>query len=90
MIGAMQTIVIGHKNPDMDSICSAVAYARLKQLLGTPDVIAARAGNTNARIDYVLNRFEVEPPVFLSDVAPRVSDVMQQDGVSVPVRLRGL
>src|SRR5579862_3673023 len=52
--GAMQTIVIGHRNPDMDSICSALAYARLKQLLGTPDVIAARAGNTNARIDYVL------------------------------------
>ena len=45
----MQTIVIGHRNPDMDSICSAIAYARLKQLLGVPDVIAARAGNTNAR-----------------------------------------
>ena len=42
----MQTIVIGHRNPDMDSICSALGYARLKQLLGIPDVIAARAGNT--------------------------------------------
>ncbi|MGO8696889.1 MAG: putative manganese-dependent inorganic diphosphatase [Limisphaerales bacterium] len=79
----MQTIVIGHKNPDMDSICSALAYARLKQLLGTPDVVAARAGNTNARIDYVLTRFGVEAPVFLSDVAPVVSDVMQRDGASV-------
>jgi manganese-dependent inorganic pyrophosphatase len=67
----------------MDSVCSAVAYARLKQLLGVPDVIAARAGNTNARIDYVLARFGVEAPVFLSDVSPRVSDVMRRDDASV-------
>ena len=79
----MQTIVIGHKNPDMDSICAALAYARLKQLMGMPDVIAARAGNTNARIDYVLDRFGVEAPVFMSDVSPKVSDVMQRNGVSV-------
>lgn len=79
----MQTIVIGHKNPDMDSICSALAYARLKQLLGVPNVIAARAGNTNARIDYALARFGVESPVFLSDVSPRVSDVMQPDAIFV-------
>src|SRR5581483_2663764 len=37
----MQTIVIGHKNPDMDSICAAIGYARLKTLSGVPDVIAA-------------------------------------------------
>lgn len=79
----MQLIVIGHKNPDMDSICSAVGYARLKQLLGVPDVIPARAGNTNARIDFVLQKFGVEAPVFLSDVSPRVSDVMQRDAVTV-------
>ncbi len=79
----MQTIVIGHKNPDMDSICSAVAYARLKQLLGVPNVIAARAGNTNARIDHVLARFGVESPMFLSDVSPHVSDVMQPDAIFV-------
>ncbi len=79
----MQTIVIGHKNPDMDSICAAVGYARLKQLLGVPDVIAARAGSTNARIDFVLQKFHVEAPVFLSDVSPRVSDVMQRHVISV-------
>jgi manganese-dependent inorganic pyrophosphatase len=81
--GPVQTIVIGHKNPDMDSICAALGYARLKQLLGVPDVIAARAGNTNARIDHVLARFGVPPPVFLSDVSPRVGDVMVRDVVSV-------
>ena len=56
----------------MDLNCSALGYARLKQLLGMPGVIAARAGNTNARIDYVRERFGVEPPVFPSAVAPRV------------------
>jgi manganese-dependent inorganic pyrophosphatase len=81
--GPVQTIVIGHKNPDMDSICSALGYARLKQLLGVPDVTAARAGNTNERIDYVLERFGVAPPVFMSDVSPRVGDVMARDLVSV-------
>src|SRR5713226_1209897 len=79
----MQTIVIGHKNPDMDSICSAIGYARLKHLTGVPDVMAARAGNTNARIDFVLQKFRVEPPVFLSDVSPRVSDVMQRNVIAV-------
>ena len=79
----MQTIVIGHKNPDMDSICAAVAYAYLKRATGTPNVIAARAGNTNERIDFVLHKFEVEPPVFISDLSDRVSDVMERDVICV-------
>ena len=79
----MQTIVIGHKNPDMDSICSAVAYAHLKRVTGTPNVIAARAGNTNERIDFVLHKFGVEPPVFISDLSARVSDVMERNVVYV-------
>ncbi|MEO5754413.1 MAG: putative manganese-dependent inorganic diphosphatase, partial [Chthoniobacterales bacterium] len=79
----MQTIVIGHKNPDMDSICSALAYAHLKRVTGTPDVIAARAGSTNQRIDFVLEKFGVEPPLFISDLSDRVSDVMARDVISV-------
>jgi len=79
----MQTIVIGHKNPDMDSICSAIAYAHLKEATGTPNVIAARAGHTNERIDFVLQKFGVEPPVFISDLSDRVSDVMERDVISV-------
>ncbi len=86
----MQTIVIGHKNPDMDSICSAIAYARLKQFLGVPNVIAARAGNTNARIDFVLKKFGAEPPVFLSDVAPKVADVHATRRRLGPGRVVGL
>ena len=79
----MQTIVIGHKNPDMDSICSAIGYAELKRLSGWKDVIAARCGSTNARIDFALHHFGVEAPVLLSDLSPRVSDVMQPNVVSV-------
>jgi manganese-dependent inorganic pyrophosphatase len=79
----MQTIVIGHLNPDMDSICSALAYAHLKRVTGTPDVVAARAGHTNERIDFVLHKFGVEPPVFLSDLSDRVSDVMERDVICV-------
>lgn len=79
----MQTIVIGHLNPDMDSICSALAYAHLKRVTGTPNVVAARAGSTNERIDFVLDRFGVEPPVFISDLSDRVSDVMEREVVCV-------
>ena len=79
----MQTIVIGHRNPDMDSVCSALAYTRLKQALGWKDVVAGRAGNLNARIQFVLEKFGVEPPIFLSDVTPQVRDVMTREVVSV-------
>jgi manganese-dependent inorganic pyrophosphatase len=79
----MQTIVIGHRNPDMDSICSAIGYAELKRKLGMTNVIAARAGNTNERIDFVLNKFGVPAPPFFSDLTPTVSDVMETKVVSV-------
>jgi manganese-dependent inorganic pyrophosphatase len=79
----MQTIVIGHRNPDMDSICSAIAYAELKRKLGVDNVVAARAGNTNERIDLVLETFGVSAPIFLSDVSPRVADVMETQIISV-------
>jgi manganese-dependent inorganic pyrophosphatase len=79
----MQTIVIGHKNPDMDSICSAIAYAELKRKLGVPQVVAARAGNTNERIDLVLQKFGVPAPEFMSDVSPTVTDVMDIEVISL-------
>jgi manganese-dependent inorganic pyrophosphatase len=79
----VQTIVIGHKNPDMDSVCAALGYAELKRQIGWPDVIAARTGATNERIDFVLEKFGLEPPVLINDVSPRVRDVMQKDVVSV-------
>ncbi|HET6408129.1 MAG TPA: putative manganese-dependent inorganic diphosphatase [Chthoniobacteraceae bacterium] len=79
----MQTIVIGHRNPDMDSIVSALAYAELKRQLGDTDVVAARAGTTNERIDFVLEKFGVAEPVLINDLSPRVADVMQPHVISV-------
>ena len=67
----------------MDSVCAAVGYAELKRALGWSDVVAARAGSTNERIDFVLDKFGVEPPALMSDVSPRVRDVMQRQVVSV-------
>lgn len=79
----MQTIVIGHKNPDMDSIVSALAYAELKRQTGEKTVVAGRCGTTNERIDFVLNKFGFEAPHFYSDVRPRVEDVMDREVTAV-------
>ena len=64
--------VIGHKNPDTDSICSALAYADLKRRLTGEDYIAARAGNLNEETQYIVERFGITPPVFLKDVGTQV------------------
>ncbi|HRJ71117.1 MAG TPA: putative manganese-dependent inorganic diphosphatase [Terrimicrobiaceae bacterium] len=78
----MQTLVIGHKNPDMDAICSAIAYAEFKKASGVPNVRAARCGNTNERIDFALKKFGFEAPVFVTSVQPRVEDVMERGVIS--------
>jgi manganese-dependent inorganic pyrophosphatase len=70
------TYIIGHRNPDADAICSAIAYAGFKAASGHEGYIAARCGNTNERIDAILNRFHQPLPLFLSDVTPRVRDIM--------------
>ncbi len=67
----------------MDSICSALAYAELKRLCGQHNVVAARAGHTNERIDFVLEKFGVPAPLLINDLSPRVEDVMQPQVVSV-------
>ncbi|WP_455382208.1 DHHA2 domain-containing protein [Salinispira pacifica] len=68
-------IVVGHKNPDTDSICSAIAYAHLKSITGTP-ARPYRAGNLNAQTRFVLERFGVASPQLLTDLYPRLSDIM--------------
>lgn len=69
--------IVGHKNPDADSICSAIGYAALKNALGFHHYFPARCGNSNPRIDTILNRFETPLPMFLGDVTPRVHDIMR-------------
>ncbi|HVU35523.1 MAG TPA: putative manganese-dependent inorganic diphosphatase [Opitutaceae bacterium] len=78
------TYVIGHRNPDADAICSAIAYSAFKEAKGERGYVAARCGNSNARIDTILRRFHQPLPLYLSDVSPRVHDLMSADVVSVP------
>lgn len=78
------TYIIGHKNPDADAICSAIAYAAFKEQSGQSGFVAARCGNSNARIDTILRRFNQPLPVYLSDVSPRVRDLMVPNVISVP------
>lgn len=68
-------IVIGHRNPDTDSICSSIAYASLKRHLNGGDYVPMRAGQINAETQYVLDRFGVEVPEFIADVSTQVKDI---------------
>ena len=79
-----EVLVIGHRNPDTDAICSAIGYAEFKRRTGLPNAVAARCGDTNERIDFVLASFGVPAPRFVSDVSPKVRDVMINNVVSVP------
>lgn len=83
-------IVIGHKNPDTDSICSAIAYAKLKNILTGKEYIARRAGQLNAETQYVLERFKVTAPEYLGDVGTQVRDIeiRKTEGVSKHISLK--
>lgn len=82
--------VIGHKNPDTDSICSAIAYARLKQILTGGQYKAKRAGQINSETKFVLERFKVPAPSYLSDVRPQVRDIeiRRTEGVNKNISLK--
>ncbi len=76
--------VIGHKNPDADSVCSAFAYAKLKSMVDPHHTyIPARCGRLNKQSDFIFKRVGEQPPVFIGDVYPRVKDVMTGDVVCV-------
>jgi manganese-dependent inorganic pyrophosphatase len=78
-----EILVIGHRNPDTDSICSAIGYAEFKRRTGMPEAVAARCGDTNDRIDFVLKTFGHAAPKFVADVSPKVRDVMAHNVLSV-------
>ena len=67
--------VIGHRNPDTDSICSAIAYAYLKTSIGV-NAIAVRSGNVNAETQFALKYFSEPWPKFVNDFYPRAKDIM--------------
>jgi manganese-dependent inorganic pyrophosphatase len=75
--------VFGHRNPDADAICSALAYADFKTRTSDGAYEAARCGNSNPRIDAVLEHFGVRLPAFVGDVTPRLHEVMSRDLVTV-------
>ena len=75
--------ILGHKNPDADAICSAIAYEAYKHAIGETEYTAARCGNSNARIDAILERFDVPLPRFIGDVTPRVESIMHSKVRSV-------
>ena len=70
--------VIGHKNSDLDSVASAYAYARLLQIQGEEEAIAARNGDLKPEVSFVLERYKVEPPEPREDVYLQVRDVMRR------------
>ncbi|MFA7231458.1 MAG: putative manganese-dependent inorganic diphosphatase [Victivallaceae bacterium] len=72
----VSTIVIGHRNPDTDSIASAHALAELRRFKGITNVTPACAGLPGERTEYIFNRFKVPLPALRNDVHPRVSDIM--------------
>jgi len=75
--------VIGHRNPDTDSICSAIAYAELCRLQGRSTVRPARAGEINRQTEFVLERLAVAAPERLTDVFPRVRDLLRGEPITV-------
>lgn len=85
-----KVVVIGHKNPDTDSICSAIAYAELKNQ--TSDLVCEprRAGMLNQESEYVLHRFGVAPPRMCNDVNPKIRNVEYRhiDGISRSTSMR--
>ncbi|MDD2734312.1 MAG: putative manganese-dependent inorganic diphosphatase [Desulfuromonadaceae bacterium] len=77
------TYVIGHRNPDTDSIASAIGYAALRQQQGDNTVIAAMAGAPNPQTRYILDRLNIPDPLFLADVHPKVRDTIKRQPVTV-------
>lgn len=82
--------IVGHKNPDTDSICSAIAYAELKRRVTGDDYVAKRAGQINEETHYVLKKFKVDAPGFLQNVKLQVKDmdIHKIDGVEPNVSIR--
>ena len=75
--GKRRVYIIGHKNPDTDSICSAIAYAELKNRLGDEShiFVPKRAGQINPETQFVLNYFGIEAPGYIANVGTRVKDM---------------
>ena len=70
---------MGHRNPDTDSVVSAAAYAKLKNLLGKKECIAVRGGKLSPQTEYIFERFNVPVPHYVPDMIPKVAYYMKHD-----------
>lgn len=86
--------VIGHKNPDTDSICAAISYTYLKKQLKKPDggyqYVACRAGSVSAETQFVLDYFHVPQPLFIENIGTRVKDleIRRTPGVDAKISVK--
>ena len=82
--------VIGHKNPDTDSICAAIAYAELKNQVEEGTYEAKRAGHVNEETRYVLDYFQVQEPELVTDVGAQIKDIVYRktEGVSSHISIK--
>lgn len=90
MAEQLPVYIIGHKNPDTDSICSAIAYAGLKNTIHGSGFYAARAGQINQETQYVLKFFQTPAPLYIEDVMTEVRDIeiRKTKGVSGDISLK--
>lgn len=91
MENEQQTVyVIGHRNPDTDSICAALSYAALKREVTGENYKAKRCGQVNPETQFVLDRFGVNAPSYISDVRTQVKDIeiRKVEGVSQKISLK--
>lgn len=75
--------VIGHRNPDTDSVASAIAYAALRRQRGDTHVVAAMAGAPNPQTRFVLQQLGIPDPLYLADVHPKVRDTLRRQPVTL-------
>ena len=82
--------VVGHKNPDTDSICAAISYAYLKNQLGERQYVPKRAGAISEETRYVLDYFKVEDPELITDVGAQLKDISirKTAGISSQISLK--
>jgi len=78
-----RVFVVGHRNPDTDSICSAIAYAALCRRQGRDNVFPARAGHLNRQTEFVLDTLGQQPPLLLTDVYPRLRDTVDEQPIVI-------
>ena len=70
-----KTTVIGHRNPDTDSICSAICYANLKRMVTGDEYVPGRAGHVNGETQFVLDYFKAPAPRLVESVKTQVKDI---------------